>query len=90
MAEWLIDWLATAPLADLALVFLVENLIILAGVVCAGAALTALFAHRRVALAPEPVTFSDGAVALLNVGLNTLTTLAGLLLWRAGAITFRK
>ena len=89
MAQWLIDWLRTAPLVELAVVFLAENLFILVGVVCAGSALTALFAHRRVALVPGPVSVSDGAVALMNVGLNTLTTLAGLLLWRTGMIAFR-
>lgn len=89
MAHWLIDWLATASVVELTVVFLVENLLILAGVISAGWALTALFSHRRVALLPEAVTFSDGAVALGNVGLNTLTTVAGLVLWRAGVITFR-
>lgn len=89
MLEWLISWLATASLIELTLAFLLENLFILVGVIGAGWALTALFAHRRVAYVPEPVTFADGAVALMNVGLNTLTTVAGLLLWRAGVITFR-
>jgi sterol desaturase/sphingolipid hydroxylase (fatty acid hydroxylase superfamily) len=89
MAQWLYNWLATAPLVDLMLAFLAENLLIFAGVISAGRALTALFSQRRVAFAPGPVTFFDGAVALVNVGLNTLTTVAGLLLWRAGAIAFR-
>ena len=89
MPQWIIDWLATAPLAELTAAFLVENLLILAGVVAGGWALAALFADRRVALAPEPVTRSDWTIALLNVGLNTLTTVGGLLLWRAGVIRFR-
>jgi sterol desaturase/sphingolipid hydroxylase (fatty acid hydroxylase superfamily) len=89
MNEWLINWLTTAPFAELTLVFLLENLLILVGVIGAGWALTTIFAHRRVALLPEPVTFSDGAIALLNVGLNTLTTVAGLALWRFGVIKFR-
>jgi sterol desaturase/sphingolipid hydroxylase (fatty acid hydroxylase superfamily) len=89
MPEWLINWMATAPLAELTLVFLAENILILVGVIGAGWALTTLFAHRRVAPHPDPVTFSDGAIALLNVGLNTLTTVAGLVLWRFGVIRFR-
>jgi Delta7-sterol 5-desaturase len=89
MAQWLIDWLATASLAELTAAFLVENLLILAGVVAGGQVLAALFAGRRVALLPEPVSFPDVAVALVNVGLNTLTTVAGLLLWRSGMIEFR-
>ena len=70
MAQWLNDWLAAASLAELTLAFLAENLILLAGVVGAGWGLTALFSHRRVAFVPGPVTFSDGAMALVNVALN--------------------
>ena len=89
MAHWLIDWLATGSLVELTLVFLLENLLILAGVIVVGWALTVLFSQRRVALLPKPITFFDGAVAIGNVGLNTLTTVAGLMLWRMGVITFR-
>jgi Delta7-sterol 5-desaturase len=89
MAQWLIDWLATASLVELSAVFLVENLLILVGVIVAGRVLIALFARNRVALSPEPVATSDVVIALVNVGLNTLTTVAGLLLWRAGVIEFR-
>jgi sterol desaturase/sphingolipid hydroxylase (fatty acid hydroxylase superfamily) len=42
-----------------------------------------------VAEPPDPVSASDVAVALANVGLNTLTTVVGLVLWRRGVITFR-
>jgi sterol desaturase/sphingolipid hydroxylase (fatty acid hydroxylase superfamily) len=89
MARWLVEWLETASMVELTAAFLVENLLILLGVLGAGRALTAVFSHRRVALAPGPVTASDVAVALGNVGLNTLTTVAGLVLWRAGFIRFR-
>ena len=67
MAQWLIDWLATASLVELTVVFLVENLLILAIVISAGWALTALFSHRRVALIPEPVTFSDKVYATFSL-----------------------
>ena len=89
MTEWLINWLATASLSELTLIFLAQNLLILVGVLGAGWMLTTIFAHRRVAHRPDPVTFSDGAIALLNVGLNTLTTVVGLALWRFGIIKFR-
>ena len=36
MAQWIIDWLATASLVELSVAFLVENLLILAGVVAGG------------------------------------------------------
>jgi len=89
MARWLIDWLATASLVDLTLVFLAQNFLILLGVVVCGAVLTKLFAHERVAAPPDPVSRADVAVALMNVGLNTLITVVGLLLWRRGTIRFR-
>jgi Delta7-sterol 5-desaturase len=89
MAQWLIDWLATASLVELTAAFLVENVLILVGVVVGGWAFTTLFARHRVALIPEPVSFADVGVAFMNVGLNTLTTVVGLVLWRAGTIRFR-
>jgi lathosterol oxidase len=89
MFEWLVGWLETASLVDLALVFLVENLVILAGVVAGGALLVALWPHRRVAPVPDPVTRTDVVMALMNVALNTLTTIVGLILWRNGIISFR-
>jgi Delta7-sterol 5-desaturase len=90
MPQWLIDWLAVAPLAKLSIVFLAENLFILCGVLAAGRVFTALFSRRRVAEPPGPLSASDVSVALANVALNTLTTVAGLLLWRAGVVRFRQ
>jgi lathosterol oxidase len=90
MPQWLINWLAGASLVQLSVVFLAENLLILCGVLVAGRVFTALFSKRRVAPPPEPLSASDAAVALANVGLNTLTTVGGLMLWRAGIIGFRQ
>lgn len=89
MPEWIIEWLRTASWAALALAFLIENLIILALVVAVGKWATSLFRARRVAHAPDPLAATEVTVALVNVLLNTITTLAGLWLWREGVIRFR-
>lgn len=85
----IIKWLQTASWPELLLVSLIENLVILALVVLLGGWLSARFPARRVALAPEPLSPTEVIVALINVLLNTLTTLAGLWLWRHGIIHFR-
>jgi Delta7-sterol 5-desaturase len=89
MPEWIIKWLQSATWPELLLVFLTENLAILALVVLLGAWVTTRFRARRVALAPEPLTRTEVAVALVNVLLNSVTTLLGLWLWRNGIIHFR-
>jgi Delta7-sterol 5-desaturase len=90
MLEWIIKWLQSAPWPELLLVFFVENLVILALVVLLGSWVIALFRSRRVALAPGPVSRTEIVVALVNVLLNTATTLVGLWLWRKGLIHFRE
>lgn len=89
MLEWVIGWLGSASWPALLAAFLVENLLILGLVVVVGRWVTARFGDRRVALAPEPLTATEVWVALSNVLLNTLTTLAGLWLWRRGVVHFR-
>jgi sterol desaturase/sphingolipid hydroxylase (fatty acid hydroxylase superfamily) len=89
MPEWIIRWLQAATWIELVVVFLVENLAILVLVVSIGGWITTRFSSRRVALAPGPLGISEIAVVLVNVLLNTLTTLVGLWLWRKGVITFR-
>lgn len=90
MPEWIIEWLRTASWPALLLAFLVENLIIFALVLLVGSWATSRFGSRRVALAPAPVTPTEVVVALTNVLLNTVTTLAGLWLWRKGVVRFRE
>lgn len=89
MLEWLIEWLRTAPWTALLLVFLLENLAILALVVLLGGWLASRFGSRRVSPAPDPLSPTEVVVALANVLLNTVTTLVGLWLWRVGVIRFR-
>ncbi len=89
MPEWIITWLQSAAWPALLLVFLSENLVILALVILLGGWVAARFSSRRVALAPAPLTLTEVIVALVNVLLNTLTTLVGLWLWRNGIVRFR-
>ncbi len=89
MPEWIVKWLQTASWPQLLLVFLGENFAILLLVVGLGSWAAARFNARRVALVPEPLSVTEVSVALVNVLLNTLTTLVGLWLWRRGIIQFR-
>jgi sterol desaturase/sphingolipid hydroxylase (fatty acid hydroxylase superfamily) len=89
MPEQIIRWLQSAAWQELLLVFLVENVIILALVVMLGGWIAARLGSRRVALPPEPLSRTEVIVALINVLLNTATTLAGLWLWRSGVVHFR-
>jgi Delta7-sterol 5-desaturase len=89
MPAWIITWLQSAPWAEVLLVFLLENLAILALVILLGGWLAARFSSRRVALAPESLSRTEVLVAFVNVLLNTATTLAGLWLWRNGVVHFR-
>ncbi|HEX8070709.1 MAG TPA: sterol desaturase family protein [Pyrinomonadaceae bacterium] len=89
MQAWIINWLRTVSWPAAFGVFLAENVLILLLVVAVGHWVGRRCVGRRVALAPEPLTAAELAAAGANVLLNTLTTLAGLWLWRAGVIRFR-
>lgn len=89
MLDWFIHWLQTASWLAASLVFLAENLVILGLVIVIGNWMVVFFQHRRVALPPLPLTCAEIALALLNVGLNTVVTLVGWQLWRRGVIHFR-
>jgi len=85
----IIHWLQSASWADLVLVFLIENFAIFVLVLLFGSLVISLFSSRRVSPAPEPLSRTEIVIALVNVLLNTMTTLAGLWLWRRGVIQFR-
>jgi Delta7-sterol 5-desaturase len=89
MPVWLIKWLQTAPWPEVCVAFLVENLIIFALVIVLGGWVAARYGARRVALQPDKLSLTELVVASVNVLLNTMTTLAGLFLWRKGVINFR-
>ena len=89
MPEPIIKWLQTASWPAMGAVLLLENLVIFALVILVGSRVAARHSDRRVALAPDAVSKTEAIVALANVLLNTMTTMAGLFLWRRGVIVFR-
>lgn len=85
----LIHWLRDAPLWQAVAVLLAENVLIFALALLVGNWLIGRFAERRVSLPAPPLARLEVAVAASNVLLNTVVTLAGLFLWRAGVVRFR-
>jgi sterol desaturase/sphingolipid hydroxylase (fatty acid hydroxylase superfamily) len=81
--ETMIRWLQDAPLWQAILALLAENVLIL------GHWLVRRYEGRRVALPAPPVQRLEVVIALSTVLLNTVTTLLGLFLWRAGTLHFR-
>lgn len=84
-----IQWLVDAPLWQAVVVLLLENVVVFMFAVLLGDWLVKRYADRRVALEPLPLAKLEVLVAGSNVLLNTVTTLVGLFLWRAGYIRFR-
>jgi sterol desaturase/sphingolipid hydroxylase (fatty acid hydroxylase superfamily) len=87
--ETLIGWLQDAPLWQATLALLGENVLILVLAVVLGHWAVRRFEARRVALPAPPINHPEVLIALSTVLLNTVTTLVGLFLWRAGVIRFR-
>ena len=67
-----------------------ENLLLFALALGLGEALVRIYRTRRVGPAPPPVAAAEVALALSCVAGNTLVTLAGWWLWRAGIIVIRR
>jgi sterol desaturase/sphingolipid hydroxylase (fatty acid hydroxylase superfamily) len=87
--ESLMQWLQTGPLWQVLLALLVENLLVFFFALGLGQLLLRLYADRRVALPPGPLSRMEAAVAASCVLLNTVVTIVGLFLWRAGLIRYR-
>jgi Delta7-sterol 5-desaturase len=87
--ETLSRWLVEAPLWQAVVALLAENVLILILALFLGHWLVRRYAARRVALPAPPLQRLEVLVALGTVLLNTVTTLAGLFLWRWGIIRFR-
>lgn len=87
--DQMIRWLHDAPLWQAVAVLLAENVAIFGLVLLAGHLLITWYTDRRVAHPAPPLARLEVAVAASNVLLNTVVTLAGLLLWRAGIVRFR-
>jgi len=89
MPESIIEWLRGLSLTSAIGVFFLENLTIFALVILVGNWAVHRFQKRPVGFAPGPVTWGEISIALLNVLINTATTLLGWQLWRTGYIRFR-
>lgn len=89
MLESAIAWLTHAPWEQAVAVLLAENLLIFLLAIALGECAVRLFGHRRVSIPPPELSRQEVAIALSNVLLNTVITLVGLVLWRAGVIRFR-
>ena len=89
MLAQLLSFLQTASYPLAALLLLGLNLLIFVLGLVGGACLLRLSAGRRVSPLPPPLGARELAFSAATVVLNTLVTLAGLLLWRHGIIRFR-
>jgi lathosterol oxidase len=85
----LADGLAALPPLLAAALFLLLNLFIFGAALLAGSLLVQRFSHRRLTPPPPPVERRELLLAASTVGLNTLITFVGWLLWRADVIEFR-
>lgn len=87
--EWLLDWLRNAPLWQTVPAVLAENFVLHGIAIVLGEAATRCFPHRRVAPPAPPTSRVEVVVAVVTLLTNSLTTLAGLYLWRLGVIHIR-
>ncbi len=84
-----LDFLRDAPLPLIAALAIGENCLILLVSVVIGEWLARRFANRPVVDARPPIDSAQVLLAVSTVLLNSLVTVLGLLLWRAGIITVR-
>jgi sterol desaturase/sphingolipid hydroxylase (fatty acid hydroxylase superfamily) len=87
--EPFISWLTTAPLWQVLVFLCAENLLIFVLALIGGRWLVHHFAARRVALPAPPLVRLEVAVAASVVVLNTVVSVVGFYLWRAGIVSFR-
>lgn len=85
----ILEYLRETPLGELAVAFVLQNLIIALMGVGVGHLFVRAFRHRRITDPAPPLTRAELAWAGSAVFLNGMITLAGLVLWRAGWIVFR-
>jgi sterol desaturase/sphingolipid hydroxylase (fatty acid hydroxylase superfamily) len=85
----LVDYLRSAPIEQIAALLLLENVLIFFLALATGRWLVRRFSQRPVQLLPAPVRGAEIALAGSTILLNTVVTVAGLALWRAGVVQFR-
>src|SRR5262245_14590613 len=87
--EALINWVHDAPWWQAVAVLLAENLFVLFFALALGRVLIRCFEAHRVAPPAPPLERQEVLVTCSTVLLNTVVTLAGWFLWRAGIIRYR-
>ncbi len=87
--ELIIHSLRAMPLALAVALLLLENVLIFGGSVAFGQLLVGWFGRRRVAPPPAPLERAEVLFTISTILLNTLVTVVGLWLWRAGIVVFR-
>lgn len=87
--ELLVDWLRNAPLWQTVPAALAENFVLHGVAIALGEAAARRFPHRRVAPAAPPTSRAEVVLAVVTLLTNSLTTLAGLYLWRLGVLRVR-
>lgn len=87
--ESLVDWLRNAPLWQVALAAVAENVVLHGVAIGVGEAAGRRFRHRRVAPAAPDVSQAEVVTASVTLLTNSLTTLAGICLWRMGVLRVR-
>lgn len=85
----LLNILRQIPLWQASALLLVENLVVFTLAIVIGHLMMRMFNHRRVTPQPARISRTEIALTVSTVILNTLITVIGLLLWRAGVISFR-
>jgi lathosterol oxidase len=87
--ESVLAWLQSAPLWQTVPAALAENFVLHGVAVLLGDAVARCFPNRRVSPPAPPTSRTEVIVAAVTLLTNSLTTLAGLYLWRAGVLRFR-
>ena len=86
--ESFVDWLHNAPLSQTIPAALAENIILHVVAIFLGGVAIRFFPHRRVAPPAPPVSRTELVIAAVTLLTNSITTLAGLYLWRMGSFAF--
>ncbi len=87
--HWLVEWLRDALLWQLVPVVVVENVVLHVVAIGLGEVASRRFAHRRVSEPAPPTTRLELTIVCATLLMNSVTTLAAVLLWRHGIVRVR-
>ena len=83
----LFDWIHRQTLAEWVVWSLLSNFAVAGSSIVACHLIHERYADRPVFVAPQPLTTSDRWLAVMAITLNSVVSIAGWLLWKAGWIT---